>query len=124
MRRARSKQAQRAALLAAIGAALAVHLAIAGTADVLDIHIGGWGLPGGGAVPDEPDLADLQPSCMGDALLAATARGAMCLAPWNSDVDDCTYDVKMSYLLQTSGCFDTHPETNTQVSVVAPNAAE
>jgi len=124
MRRARSKQAQRAAILAAIGAALAVHLAIAGTANVLDLHIGVWGLPGGGAIADEPDLADLEPSCMGDALLSASASAAICLAPWNSDVEACTYDVKMSYLLQSSGCYDTHPETNTQVSVVSPNAAE
>jgi len=125
MRRVRrGKQAQRAAIVVAIGAAVGVHLAIAGTVDALDLHLGGWGLPGGGVAPDDPELADLQPSCMGDALLAASAAEAMCLAPWTSDVEDCTYDVKMSYLLQSSGCFDTHPETNTAVSVVSPQATE
>src|SRR5262245_53212147 len=119
----RGKRVTRAATLAGIAAAFAVHGTVLGAVDVLDLRL--CASPGGPAVPDEPDLADLLPSCVGDAVLTASARETMCAAPWRDDLEDCTYDTKIAFIMQMSGCYDRGKgEPPTAVSVVAPNAGE
>src|SRR5262245_49651781 len=119
----RGKRVTRAATLAGIAAAFAVHGTVLGAVDALDLRLGAYSA--GNATIDEPDLADLLPSCFGDALLTASARETLCAAPWRDDLEDCTYDTKIAFIMQMSGCYDRgRGEPPTAVSVVQPDAGE
>ncbi len=84
----------------AIGIAFGIHALIAVTVYVTDAthapHLAK------AAAAEEPELTT---GCVSDAALASIARGALCLAPWHADTDDCLADAQMSMWLDQSGCY-------------------
>lgn len=72
------------------------------------------------AVPD----VELSPTCTGDALLAMSARAAMCLAPWREDQDDCLYDARMSMYLDVSTCQARNEPAATTIGLVEQKQIE
>jgi TonB family protein len=89
----------------AIAAALALHVAVIGTVHGLGLSVIGEGFAHGRA-PTRPDSdeIDVIASCRGDAVLAGTARMALCGAPWRTDTDDCLEDASNAMFIELSGC--------------------
>ncbi|MBA3460675.1 MAG: TonB C-terminal domain-containing protein [Deltaproteobacteria bacterium] len=114
---------------AAVGAALLVHAALLGTVDA-------WGLSmvsGGLAADQQKDLTaaaepppepELKTTCGGDVLLATGARAAMCLAPWNADVDGCGSDTIMTMWMDLSSCQAGEAIATAPISLINPRQAE
>ncbi|MDX2088963.1 MAG: TonB family protein [Kofleriaceae bacterium] len=71
-------------------------------------------------------IADLKTTCRGDVLLATSARAAMCLAPWKSDVEACGNDVAMQMWMDLSACEGLGDESlmSAPVALLEPKAAE
>ncbi len=94
--RRRGKRHERAALAASVLVAAVVHAAAIGGADATGM-LAGWS--GMGASSTKPREAltkrKLDPSCDGDALLAAAARLATCVTPFATDADACVRDVSL-----------------------------
>jgi TonB family protein len=89
--RRRGKRHERAAIAMSILAAAVVHAAVVEGADATGVLVG-WGGVGTAAKP-KPGLRiatpPLNPSCDGDALLAAAARMATCATPFTIDPAAC-----------------------------------
>lgn len=87
----------------AIAAAIIVHGTVVGT-----VHGLGLSLVGNGFSRREraPEVAkELRAGCIADAVLAAGARGALCVAPWRRDVDDCLAEAQLDTLVFMSACW-------------------
>ncbi len=86
------------------GAAIAFHLIAFGVADLVatseDREVHASVMP----EPPEPEEVALETTCGGDARLAAAARGALCLAPWGSDVEACLEQVELVMRIELSAC--------------------
>ena len=69
------------------------------------------------ATAPEPEAEEvaLETTCTSDARLAAVGRGALCLAPWATDVEACLEQVELVMRLELSSC-QAQPE---QVAAVA-----
>lgn len=106
-------------------AALAVHGAIFGAVNVLGLSIIGTGSHSAAATRELPPDEDveLKSSCFDNAALAASARTAMCLAPWVGNVDDCLNDAQMSLWIDLSSC-QARNDPGTAVTMVEPRALE
>ena len=109
---------------AIIGATLGFHLVVFGCLYVFAV------LPTADAdaattPPREPAAeTELKPSCNGDAMLAMSARAAMCLAPWRDDADDCLYDAQMSMWLDLSSCQAQREPSPTSVTLLEGKQAD
>ncbi|MBZ0230916.1 MAG: energy transducer TonB [Deltaproteobacteria bacterium] len=92
--RRRGKRHERAALAASVLVAAIVHALLVEGADATGM-LAGWG--GMGASDErEPDaiaMRPLDPSCDGDALLAAAARLSTCATPFATDAEACVREV-------------------------------
>lgn len=95
--RRRGTRHERTALAASVLTAVIVHAVVAEGADATGI-LSGWGGVGSFETPKRAKAAAiprLDPSCDGDALLAAAARMATCAPPFATDVDACVRDVSL-----------------------------
>lgn len=104
----------------AIGAAVAAHVLILGTASVFGADLVGIA---GDLVhrPAPPPVPDLATTCSGDVLLATSARAMMCLAPWRGDVAGCGDELTTGLWIDLSGCRrGTGPIE--EVSMISPRA--
>lgn len=77
-RRARDR---RLVTLASAGAALLFHVGVIAAVGAVGVGAGGHGFGGRASVALGQEV-ELESSCGGDALLAAAARGSLCLSPW------------------------------------------
>jgi protein TonB len=104
-------------------AALLVHGTVLGTVEALDLRVVGQGMSVREHDPEA--IAALKSNCMGDALLASSARVTMCFAPWRADVDQCLSDAEMTMYMDLSGCVNTEsPVEVAAISMMPPNAAD
>ena len=108
----------------AIGATFVIHALLLGTVQALGISVVGHGFdaaspPGTPLV--EPEVAA---SCTGDVFLATSARAAMCLAPWTSDVDGCGYDVMMSMWMDLSSCQQDEGMSTAPIALLSQKQAD
>ena len=102
----RPDRVHRSLIWAATGAAVAVH-ALGALAFVLLLALGDDAPPHASrAVPPgvAADEVDLETTCAGDARLAAVARAALCLAPWNADAWACSAELEMMMRIDLSAC--------------------
>src|SRR5262245_72279 len=72
---------------------------------------------------ESPEEVDLKTTCMGDARLAAVARGALCLTPWSNDVEACLEQAEMMMRLDLSACRG-RSEPLAPVAIVTPTEVE
>jgi TonB family protein len=102
----RGRRATPAAIWAAVVATLVVHVAVLGTVDAFDLA--NFGQSGMSTRKMEEALAtELKSNCLGDAMLASSARATLCFAPWRADTDQCLYDAQMTMYIEMSGCVET-----------------
>ncbi len=94
----------RAIWLAAVGTALFIHGTVLGAANGVDFGLSKFTATE--TAQPEPELVDLETSCEGDVLLAASARAAMCLTPWHRDSAECASvdDLQMLMWMDMSAC--------------------
>src|SRR5687767_5515587 len=100
----RGRRVSPLSIWAAVGAALSVHGTVLASVDALDVIVMGEGLS-----TRKPDIAamvapELKSNCAGDAYLAASARTALCFAPWRSDTDQCINDSELAMYMDLSAC--------------------
>jgi len=100
----RSSRVHGSLIWAATAAAIAVHLLAAG----ICVAIGALtedDAPRAVAAPaPAPEEVDLKTTCAGDARLATVARGALCLAPWRTDVEECLEEAELLMRMDLSAC--------------------
>ncbi len=126
----RHRRVNTATTWAAAGAALLVHGALLGSVSAFGLSLGGDGMGAsfdGTAKAKEKELAaapELKPSCTGDVLLATGARYAMCLAPWNGDVEGCGADAMMSMWIDLSACSAGESIAAAPINLLSPRQAE
>src|SRR5262249_12377767 len=85
----RSNRVHGSLICGATGAALLVHVLALGAFTLLGMFADILAPHAAAALPPEPEEVDLKTTCAGDARLASIARGALCLAPWSTDVETC-----------------------------------
>jgi protein TonB len=121
----RGRRATPAALWAAVVAALLVHGTVLGTVEALDLSVVGQGFGTRKLHALAGTATELRASCVGDALLASSARASLCFAPWRADTDQCLYDAKMSMYLDLSGCVKTDDSVEVAaISMVSSKAVD
>jgi TonB family protein len=86
-----------------------VHGTVLGTVEALDLTVVGQGMSTRKIEDATPAAIALKTNCPGDALLASSARAAMCFAPWRGDTDECLHDARMTMHMDLSGCVQTEP---------------
>ncbi len=125
-RRSKKRVPTRAIWLAAVGTAFAIHGSVLGAANGVDFglsHFVGTDTP-----KPELVLVDLETHCEGDAMLAASARAAMCLTPWSRDNPECksVEDLQLLMWMDLSACKARGQESIPAVamSTVAPRELE
>ena len=106
---------------AAIAAAIAVHV-------IVLVPGQAFGLLSLGEVPHHaravrPDEIDVVTTCAGDLGLGASARFALCLAPWSGDVDACFADARTRMWMDLSACSAT-TDPGVAVAMLDPVAIE
>lgn len=103
-RRTKKRVPTRAIWLAAVGTAFLVHGTVLGAANSIDLTDAKFV----GSDTPKPEVAfvDLETKCEGDAILAASARAAMCLTPWSRDNPECqsASDLQLLMWMDVSAC--------------------
>nr|HEX4319210.1 TonB family protein [Kofleriaceae bacterium] len=109
---------------AIVGATLGFHLAVLVAAYVFAILPDDDADAATSPARDAAPEAELKPSCNGDAMLALSARTAMCMAPWRDDADDCLYDAQMSLWLDLSSCQAQREPAPTTITMLSGKQAD
>ncbi len=101
----RARTVNTSTVWAAAGAALLVHATLLGSVQAFGLSIVGHHTADIDA-PSKPavEQTELKTTCAGDVVLAMSARAALCLAPWNADVEACGNDAMMSLWMDLSSC--------------------
>jgi TonB family protein len=110
---------------AAVTAALIVHGTVLGSVEALDLTVVGQGMStraslGKGALAAGTELKS---NCIGDGLLASSARMSLCFAPWRDDTDQCLYDARMSMYMDLSSCVHVDDEVEVATISMLPSHA-
>src|SRR5258706_3363668 len=105
---------------AGIVAAIAVHATILGTVHAVGVKQ----VDGFGALKQAVDEPELKSGCVGDAMLAATARYSLCLAPWQSDADACLGEARVNMWIDLSSCDARDERGIAQVAMVGQKATD
>jgi protein TonB len=90
-----------------VAVAFAIHAMLIGSVEGFGLNVIGQGFSTkdhGGKKPAADDTADLKPGCVGDALLATSARYTMCFAPWRDDTDACLDAAELDMRMDLSNC--------------------
>ncbi|HEY5925836.1 MAG TPA: TonB family protein [Kofleriaceae bacterium] len=77
--------------------------------EALDLAVVGQGMSTRKTDAELVAVTELKSNCLGDALLASSARVTLCFAPWSADVDQCLADSEMRMYMDMSGCVNTDP---------------
>ncbi len=107
---------------AAIAAALVIHGVALGTVRELDIGFAS-GFVHHATAKTEPDQ-ELRSSCLGDAILASSARMSLCYAPWHDDVDACLRDAEAYMYIDLSSCDARNDKGIAAVAMLEPRATD
>ena len=113
----RRKRNRRVATWVAIASALSIHAVF-----VVTVRAVGTPLLGSRSVRDRV-ASGLKSGCVSDAVLAASARYAMCFLPWQSQVDGCLSEAQMSVWLDLSSCQGARGPEAEQVVMLDPKRA-
>ena len=106
----------------ALAATIVVHGAVLGSVHALGMTVVGEGfVKGKRAAVDDPDLAM---GCVSDALLAASARATLCLAPWHADTDDCVKEAQTDMWIDLSSCQARDDKNIASVAMVEQKSME
>ncbi|MDB4963431.1 MAG: TonB family protein [Myxococcales bacterium] len=91
---------------AVVAAAILIHGAVIGSVQAFGLSVAGEAFKSKSDRMLDRALEDssLATSCAGDVLLTTGARTAMCLAPWNDNVEGCTNDAMMAMWMDLSAC--------------------
>jgi len=101
----------------ALAAAVLVHGAVLGTVHAIGVSkVGGFG----GAKLVADDASELRSGCVGDAMLAASARYALCFAPWHGDTDACLDESFNDMWIDLSSCQRGDDQSIAQIAMVEP----
>lgn len=120
----RGRQVTPAAIWAAACAALIVHGILLGSVHALDISIVGQGFSTRPSKLAEDEVA-LQSNCVGDALLASSARYTLCFAPWRGDTDACLGSAELDMRIDLSSCIaQRDPSQIAEIAMIEPKATE
>jgi TonB family protein len=119
-------RARPASWAAAVAAAVAVHA-------VALVWLAGFGnsFLGGGfaaelassARASDSDEPELKTGCVGDALLASSARYTLCFAPWHDDTDACLDESFNDMWIDLSACQARSATNVAEVAMVEPKQA-
>ncbi len=120
-RRRRGRRATPLTVWAAVVTALVVHGTVLGTVEALDLSVVGQGMSTR-LLPAQA-VTELKRSCMGDGLLASSARMSLCFAPWRADTDQCLYDARMSMYMDLSSCVEVEDEVEVATISMVPGRA-
>jgi TonB family protein len=124
---ARKRRDTKPVLWAALLAALVTHFAALASIEIFGIeafgHLAMSDADAAAARAGEPDV-ELQSSCTGDVILATSARAVMCLAPWSTDVANCSDEVQTQMWMDLSGCMARSLDSVAAVAMVSPRATE
>lgn len=124
-RRGRGRRVRPTTVWATTLVALLVHGTVLGTVEALDLELIGRGLTAPQDAADELAAVELKSNCMGDAVLASTARATLCFAPWRADVDQCLADAEMMMYMDMSSCVQTDsPVEIASISLAPPRAMD
>jgi TonB family protein len=104
------------------GGAIAIHLVAFGIVEVVGVGESGAVHASVAPEPAAEEVA-LATTCLGDARLAALARGALCLGPWSADVEACFEQVELVMRIELSSCRGRN-EPIAAVAVVPPAQLE
>ena len=121
----RSSRVHGSLIWAATAAAIVVHLFAAGVGTLVGVFADAFGSRAAAATAPAPapEAVELQTTCTGDARLATLARGALCLAPWRTDVEGCLEETELFMRMDLSAC-RARNEPIASVAVVRPAALE
>jgi TonB family protein len=78
---------------------------------------------GFGATTKAADADELKSGCVGDAMLASSARYAMCFAPWHDDLDACISESQNDMWIDLSSCQARDDKGLSQISMIEPKQA-
>jgi len=119
----RSNRVHGSLIWAATGAALLVHVLALGTLTLLGMFTDFLAPHAAAATLPEPEEVELKTTCAGDARLASVARGALCLAPWSTDLETCLEQTELMMRIDLSACRGQN-EPVAQVAMVSPRMLE
>lgn len=109
---------------AAVTAALIVHGTVLGSVQALDLSMVGQGMSARASLGKVAlAAAELKSNCVGDGLLASSARMSLCFAPWHDDTDQCLYDARMSMYMDLSSCVNVDDEVEVATISMLPSHA-
>ncbi len=119
----RGRQVTPAATWVAACAALIVHGILLSSVHALDISVVGEGFSTRARKPAE--VVELKSGCVGDALLAGSARFSMCLAPWRADTDACLERAELDMRMDMSSCVAVRDALAlSEISMLEPKQAD
>jgi TonB family protein len=110
----------------AFAAAVVVHGSVLGAVRTFDLSlIGKSFVPSASkrVASESPDV-ELHSNCPADAILASTARAALCLAPWQQDVDRCVDDAQTNLWIDLSACQARHDVPIAEVAMLEPRQTD
>jgi hypothetical protein len=108
-----------------IGVAVGVHALLVLTVHTIGVgEVNGFGQTRAAAAVDAQVAIELKSGCVGDAMIASAARGAMCFAPWRDDTDACLSDAQMSMWLDQSSCFAQREKNVAEFSMIDRKTAD
>ena len=110
----------------AAGVAVLVHATLLGSVQAFGLSIVGKGFVSSSEhqIAKAVEEPELHTTCASDVILATGARAAMCLAPWNADVDGCGSDTVMSMWMDLSSCQAGDSISTSPIALLTPRQAE
>ncbi len=121
----RARRVNTSTVWAAAVAALVVHATLLGSVQAFGLSIVGHHDAASEAVARPPaEEPELKTTCAGDVVLATGARAALCLAPWNADLEGCGNDTMMSLWMDLSSCQAGESIATAPVSLMTPRQAD
>ncbi|MBL0219464.1 MAG: TonB family protein [Myxococcales bacterium] len=110
----------------AAGVAVLVHATLLGSVQAFGLSIVGKGFVSSSEhqIAKAVEEPELHTTCASDVILATGARAAMCLAPWNADVDGCGSDTVMSMWMDLSSCQAGDSISTSPIALLSPRQAE
>jgi TonB family protein len=122
----RHRRVNEATIWAALGTALLVHGTVVASVHAFGLDVASDGFTAN-VTPQhvaQLEVEDLKTTCVGDAVLRASARGAMCLAPWRGgDIEACSNDVQMDLWMDLSACQAGPASASAPIALLEPRAA-
>jgi TonB family protein len=122
--RSRGRQTP-ATVWAAVATAFVVHAAVLGSVEAFDVNVLGRGFTRDHAGSAAKEEVELQTNCLGDALLASSARFSLCFAPWQGNVDACLGAADLDMRIDISTCeARRNPDAVAAIAMLEPKSTD